>query len=60
MRQYATQHLRMFFRAGVSYFRTYIMELLIDQLYDLEPDVGRDALDVLDEACQDEVQVQWA
>ena len=60
VRQYATRHTRVFYRAGVNFFRSFILELLVGQLYDSEPDVAEEALDVLDEACQDDVsQCVW-
>ena len=56
MRLYATSHLRVLHRARVPFFQTWCMEMLVTQLYDPCVEVAEEALDVLDEACEDEVR----
>ncbi|XP_065198170.1 rapamycin-insensitive companion of mTOR-like [Sycon ciliatum] len=54
MRLYATGHLRVLLRAKVPFFHTWCLEMLVAQLCDPSHDVSNEALDVLDEACEDE------
>lgn len=54
MRLYATQHLRVHLRAKMPVFNSWGMELLIAQLYDLDKEVAMEAIDILDEACDQE------
>ena len=55
-RLYATRHLRVLLRANAEFFSNWGMELLVTQLYDRSPAVRLEALDVLDEACEDKVR----
>ncbi|KAM9306697.1 rapamycin-insensitive companion of mTOR-like [Pholidichthys leucotaenia] len=52
-RLYATKHLRVLLRAGVEFFSTWGIELLVTQLHDHSKIVTTEALDILDEACGD-------
>lgn len=54
-RLYATKHLRVLLRAGVEFFSSWGMELLVTQLHDHNKAVSIEALDILDEACEDKV-----
>lgn len=54
-RLYATKHLRVMLRAGVEFFSSWGMELLVTQLHDHSKAVSMEALDILDEACEDKV-----
>lgn len=54
-RLYATKHLRVLLRAGVEFFSSWGMELLVTQLHDHSKTVSMEALDILDEACEDKV-----
>lgn len=54
-RLYATKHLRVLLRANVEFFSNWGMELLVTQLHDHNKTVSVEALDVLDEACEDKV-----
>jgi len=53
VRQYATNHLRILLRAGVSNFNVWGIELLVTQLNDAELDVSNAALAILEEACNE-------
>lgn len=55
-RLYATKHLRVLLRASVEFFSSWGMELLVTQLHDHSKAVSMEALDILDEACEDKVQ----
>lgn len=55
-RLYATKHLRVLLRAGVEFFSSWGMELLVTQLHDHNKVVSMEALDILDEACEDKVR----
>lgn len=55
-RLYATKHLRVLLRAGVDFFSSWGMELLVTQLHDHSKAVSMEALDILDEACEDKVR----
>lgn len=54
---YATQLLRALVRVGAEDFSRWGIELLVGQLYDESRLVAHAALDVLDEACDNEVCV---
>lgn len=54
-RLFATKHLRVLLRAGVEFFSSWGMELLVTQLHDHNKAVSMEALDILDEACEDKV-----
>nr|XP_020511696.1 rapamycin-insensitive companion of mTOR-like [Labrus bergylta] len=56
-RLYATKHLRVLLRAGVEFFSNWGMELLVTQLYDRNKTVSMEALDILDEACEDKANL---
>lgn len=53
---YATKHLRVLLRASVEFFSSWGMELLVTQLHDHSKAVSMEALDILDEACEDKVK----
>ena len=55
---YATKHLRVLLRASVEFFSSWGMELLVTQLHDHSKAVSMEALDILDEACEDKVTAQ--
>ena len=55
-RLYATRHLRVLLRANAEFFSNWGVELLVTQLYDRSQPVRLEALDVLDEACEDKVR----
>ena len=54
-RLYATQHMRVFLRCIMPFFISWGMEMLITQLYDTDLEVANEAVDILDEACEEEV-----
>lgn len=54
-RLYATKQLRVLLRACVDFFSTWGIELLVTQLHDRNKGVSMEALDILDEACEDKV-----
>ncbi|XP_068594516.1 rapamycin-insensitive companion of mTOR-like [Brachionichthys hirsutus] len=56
-RLYATKHLRVLLRAGVEFFSSWGMELLVTQLHDHSKTVSSEALDILDEACEDKANL---
>ncbi|XP_017272783.1 rapamycin-insensitive companion of mTOR isoform X2 [Kryptolebias marmoratus] len=56
-RLYATKHLRVMLRAGVEFFSSWGMELLVTQLHDHSKAVSMEALDILDEACEDKANL---
>uniref|UniRef100_A0A3P8SUK9 RPTOR independent companion of MTOR complex 2 n=1 Tax=Amphiprion percula TaxID=161767 RepID=A0A3P8SUK9_AMPPE len=56
-RLYATKHLRVLLRAGVEFFSSWGMELLVTQLHDHSKAVSIEALDILDEACEDKANL---
>lgn len=45
----------MLLRASVEFFSSWGMELLVTQLHDHSKAVSMEALDILDEACEDKV-----
>ncbi|KAL2091761.1 hypothetical protein ACEWY4_011559 [Coilia grayii] len=56
-RMYATKHLRVLLRANVEFFSNWGMELLVTQLHDHNKAVSMEALDILDEACEDKANL---
>ncbi|XP_057216035.1 rapamycin-insensitive companion of mTOR isoform X1 [Triplophysa rosa] len=56
-RLYATKHLRVLLRANVEFFSNWGMELLVTQLHDRNKAVSMEALDILDEACEDKANL---
>ncbi|KAK9522489.1 hypothetical protein VZT92_018949 [Zoarces viviparus] len=56
-RLYATKHLRVLLRANVEFFSSWGMELLVTQLHDHSKAVSMEALDILDEACEDKANL---
>ncbi|MBZ3875875.1 Rapamycin-insensitive companion of mTOR [Sciurus carolinensis] len=52
-RLYATKHLRVLLRANVEFFNNWGIELLVTQLHDKNKTISSEALDILDEACED-------
>lgn len=50
-RAYATNFLRVLLRAGLTDFRKWPLELLVQQIHDKNPAVSIAAIDILDEAC---------
>ncbi|NP_001267775.1 RPTOR independent companion of MTOR, complex 2 [Aplysia californica] len=53
-RLYATKMLRVLMRAGTPGFSSWGVELLVTQLYDTQPSVAMSALNILDEASDNE------
>ncbi len=51
--------MRVLLRLNAPFFISWGMEMLIGQLYDLSSDVADEAIDILDEACEEEVYVQY-
>ncbi|KAJ8394304.1 hypothetical protein AAFF_G00047110 [Aldrovandia affinis] len=56
-RLYATKHLRVLLRANVEFFGNWGIELLVTQLHDRNKAVSMEALDILDEACEDKTNL---
>nr|XP_055054336.1 rapamycin-insensitive companion of mTOR [Misgurnus anguillicaudatus] len=56
-RLYATKHLRVLLRANVEFFSNWGMELLVTQLHDHNKNISMEALDILDEACEDKANL---
>nr|XP_005161298.1 rapamycin-insensitive companion of mTOR isoform X2 [Danio rerio] len=56
-RLYATKHLRVLLRANVEFFSNWGIELLVTQLHDRSKAVSVEALDILDEACEDKANL---
>ncbi|KAL0965688.1 hypothetical protein UPYG_G00284480 [Umbra pygmaea] len=56
-RLYATKHLRVLLRANVEFFSNWGIELLVTQLHDRNKTVSMEALDILDEACEDKANL---
>ncbi|XP_028829344.1 rapamycin-insensitive companion of mTOR-like isoform X2 [Denticeps clupeoides] len=56
-RLYATKHLRVLLRANVEFFSNWGIELLVTQLHDRSKSVSMEALDILDEACEDKANL---
>lgn len=57
-RLYATKHLRVLLRASVEFFSNWGIELLVTQLHDRNKTISMEALEILDEACEDKVREQ--
>lgn len=49
----------MLLRASVEFFSSWGMELLVTQLHDHSKAVSMEALDILDEACEDKVSTHY-
>ena len=47
--------MRVFLRVNAPFFSNWGMEMLIGQLYDTDDTVREGAIDILDEACEEEV-----
>ena len=47
--------MRVFLRANVPLFISWGLEMLTTQLYDMDSEVAEEAIDILDEACEEEV-----
>jgi rapamycin-insensitive companion of mTOR len=47
--------MRVFLRVNAPFFINWGMEMLIGQLYDTELSIAEEAIDILDEACEEEV-----
>nr|XP_006000410.1 PREDICTED: rapamycin-insensitive companion of mTOR [Latimeria chalumnae] len=56
-RLYATKHLRVLLRANVEFFSNWGIELLVTQLHDKNKTISAEALDILDEACEDKANL---
>ncbi|XP_030624261.1 rapamycin-insensitive companion of mTOR [Chanos chanos] len=56
-RLYATKHLRVLLRASVEFFSNWGIELLVTQLHDRNKAISMEALDILDEACEDKANL---
>ncbi|XP_064626915.1 rapamycin-insensitive companion of mTOR-like isoform X2 [Lineus longissimus] len=56
-RLYTAKFMRVLLRADVPFVTHWGMELLVTQLYDQSKVVAMEALDVIDEACEDEVNL---
>ncbi|XP_016133133.1 rapamycin-insensitive companion of mTOR isoform X2 [Sinocyclocheilus grahami] len=56
-RLYATKHLRVLLRANVEFFSNWGIELLVTQLHDRNKAISVEALDILDEACEDKANL---
>ncbi|KAK3523886.1 hypothetical protein QTP70_015715 [Hemibagrus guttatus] len=56
-RLYATKHLRVLLRANVEFFSNWGIELLVTQLHDRNKTISIEALDILDEACEDKANL---
>ncbi|XP_052412366.1 rapamycin-insensitive companion of mTOR isoform X1 [Carassius gibelio] len=56
-RLYATKHLRVLLRANVEFFSNWGMELLVTQLHDHNKTISMEALDILDEACEEKANL---
>ncbi|XP_056601916.1 rapamycin-insensitive companion of mTOR [Triplophysa dalaica] len=56
-RLYGTKHLRVLLRANVEFFSNWGMELLVTQLHDHNKTISMEALDILDEACEDKANL---
>ncbi|NXA44931.1 RICTR protein, partial [Nothocercus julius] len=56
-RLYATKHLRVLLRANVEFFSNWGIEFLVTQLHDKNKTISSEALDILDEACEDKANL---
>ena len=53
--------MRVFLLVNAPFFSNWGMEMLIGQLYDTDDTVREEAIDILDEACEEEVGVDlWS
>ncbi|XP_050401999.1 rapamycin-insensitive companion of mTOR [Patella vulgata] len=57
-RLYATKFLRVLLRTGINGFEVWGLQLLVTQLYDTSQAVAMSALNILDEACDIQVNLQ--
>ncbi|XP_022101706.1 rapamycin-insensitive companion of mTOR-like [Acanthaster planci] len=57
MRLYATGHLRVQLRAQIPFFQNWGMELLVTQLYDKSATVASEAIEIIEEACEDDTNL---
>ena len=57
-RLYATKFLRVLLRIKSPYFSNWGIEFLTNQLYDCESDVVETTINILEEACEDEANLQ--
>ena len=57
MRLYATSHLRVLLRAKIPFFQIWGMELLVEQLYDKCRGIADEAVDIIEEACEDDTHL---
>jgi rapamycin-insensitive companion of mTOR len=53
-RLYATKMLRVLLRSRAQVFKSWGIEMLTTQLYDPDEEIATEALDILDEACEEE------
>eukprot|EP00111_Clytia_hemisphaerica_P003838 TCONS_00011021-protein len=58
-RLYATKFLRVLLRVKCPYFRIWGIEFLTNQLYDQEIEIVETAIEILEEACEDDANLQW-
>lgn len=49
----------MLLRANVEFFSNWGIELLVTQLHDRNKSISMEALDILDEACEDKVRNEF-
>ncbi|KAI8509714.1 hypothetical protein Bbelb_121420 [Branchiostoma belcheri] len=56
-RLYTTSFLRVLLRARVPFFNQWGVEFLVTQLYDKSKTVAMEAIDILDEACEEEANL---
>ncbi|KAL4617283.1 rapamycin-insensitive companion of mTOR-like isoform X2 [Arapaima gigas] len=56
-RLYATKYLRVLLRANVEFFSSWGIELLVTQLHDRNKAISTEALDILDEACDEKANL---
>ncbi|XP_071799748.1 rapamycin-insensitive companion of mTOR-like [Asterias amurensis] len=54
VRLYATGHLRVQLRAQIPFFQNWGMEFLVTQLYDKNSAVTSEAIEIIEEACEDD------
>ncbi|XP_038056476.1 rapamycin-insensitive companion of mTOR-like isoform X1 [Patiria miniata] len=57
MRLYATGHLRVQLRAQIPFFQNWGMEMLVTQLYDKSSTVASEAVEIIEEACEDDTNL---
>ncbi|XP_018608471.1 rapamycin-insensitive companion of mTOR-like isoform X2 [Scleropages formosus] len=56
-RLYATKYLRVLLRANVEFFSSWGIELLVTQLHDCTKAISMEALDILNEACEEKANL---